>query len=52
MLTVISRSDSQETWKLANSLYEGLSALGTYLLIVFEEYGMPIAANFEIGDDW
>ncbi|MFP1624146.1 hypothetical protein ACLB9X_02780 [Streptomyces sp. 5K101] len=52
MLTARSRSGSLETWELAERLYEGLAAGGTYLLIVFEEYGMPIAANFDIGDDW
>ncbi|MFK4687784.1 hypothetical protein [Streptomyces pristinaespiralis] len=52
MLTATSLSESVETWELAENLYEGLAALGMYLLIVFEDAGMPIAANFDIGDDW
>ncbi|WP_406321639.1 hypothetical protein [Streptomyces sp. NBC_01637] len=52
MLTATSMSEDVETWELAENLYERLAALGTYLLIVFEDYGLPIAANFDIGDDW
>ncbi|SDJ77538.1 hypothetical protein [Streptomyces indicus] len=52
MLTVWSRSDSLETWQVAERLYAHLAGLGRYLLIVFEEAGMPIASNFDIGDDW
>lgn len=48
----VSRSDDVATWELAEKLYDGLDALGTYLLIAFESGSMPIAANFEIGDDW
>lgn len=32
-------------------LYDGLAALGTYLLIAFEWGGMPVSADFDIGDD-
>ncbi|KMS77544.1 hypothetical protein ACH49_20090 [Streptomyces leeuwenhoekii] len=48
----ISRSERVATWELAEKLYDGLDSLRTYLLIAFERGGMPIAANFDIGDDW
>ncbi|MFI8186486.1 hypothetical protein ACIF70_39260 [Actinacidiphila glaucinigra] len=48
----ISRSMDIATWQIAEKLYDGLDAIGTYLLIAFESEGMPIASNFEIGDDW
>jgi hypothetical protein len=50
--TPISRSEQVATWELAEKLYDGLDTLGTYRLIAFEKGGMPIAANFDIGDDW
>jgi hypothetical protein len=49
------RSPGPSRWRPGNSprkLYDGLAALGTYLLIALEEGGMPVAANFDIGDDW
>ncbi|MFJ7103957.1 hypothetical protein [Streptomyces albogriseolus] len=52
MLSGWSLSEEVETWELAEKLYEGLAALGGYLLIVFDPGGMPITANFGIGDDW
>ncbi|MEU6090169.1 hypothetical protein ABZ865_25830 [Streptomyces sp. NPDC047085] len=52
MLTARSRSDTVETWQLAERLYDRLTALDDYLVIVFAENGMPIDANFDIGDDW
>lgn len=48
----VSRSERVATWELAERLYDGLDDLGTYLLIAFERDGMPVAANFDIGDDW
>ncbi|MEV8092641.1 hypothetical protein [Streptomyces nigra] len=48
----ISRSEQVATWELAEKLYEGLAALGGYLLIAFDPGGMPITANFDMGDDW
>jgi hypothetical protein len=50
MLTVRSRSEAVETWQLAEKLYAGLAAPGTYFVAVFAEDGMPIDANFDIGD--
>lgn len=53
MLTVISRSDHVASSELAERLYAGLTASDdAYLVVVFEDNGMPIAANFDIGDDW
>ncbi|WP_199545668.1 hypothetical protein [Streptomyces sp. N35] len=52
MLTPWSRSETLENWQMAEHLYTRLDDLGRYLLIVFEEGGMPIASNFDIGDDW
>ncbi|MFG2950463.1 hypothetical protein [Streptomyces adustus] len=52
MLNARSRSESVETWQLAEKLYDSLAAPGTYLVAVFAEDGMPIDANFDIGDDW
>ncbi|MFE1459507.1 hypothetical protein ACFW6M_00230 [Streptomyces nigra] len=40
------------TWEIAEKLYDGLNALDTYLLIALDQFGMPVAANFDIGDDW
>ncbi|WP_338903067.1 hypothetical protein [Streptomyces nigra] len=48
----ISRSEQVATWELAEMLYDGLNALDTYLLIASDQFGMPVAANFGIGDDW
>jgi hypothetical protein len=48
----ISRSEQVATWELAEKLYDGLDALGAYLLIAFEKGGTPVAANFDVGDDW
>ncbi|MEU3045414.1 hypothetical protein ABZ705_02615 [Streptomyces sp. NPDC006984] len=48
----VSRSETVATSELVERLYDGLDAQGTYLLVVLEEQGMPIAANFDIGDDW
>ncbi|WP_077799527.1 hypothetical protein [Streptomyces sp. JHA26] len=52
MLTARSRSESAETRQLAEKLYAGLVATGTCFVAVFAEDGMPIDANFDIGDDW
>jgi hypothetical protein len=52
MLTARSRSESVETWQLAEKLYDRLVAIGSYLVVVFADDGMPIDANFDIGDDW
>jgi hypothetical protein len=48
----VSRSADVETWQLAERLYDGLDALGRYLLIALEDEGMPVASNFDVGDDW
>ncbi|MFE0359365.1 hypothetical protein ACFW2I_38755 [Streptomyces nigra] len=48
----ISRSEQVATWEIAEKLYDGLNALDTYLLIALDQFGMPVAANFDIGDDW
>lgn len=48
----VSRSEQVATWELAEKLYDGLDGLGTYLLIAFESHGEPVAANFDIGDEW
>ncbi|MGW4000822.1 hypothetical protein [Streptomyces nigra] len=48
----ISRSEQVATWELAEKLYDGLNALDTYLLIALDQFGMPVAANFDIGDGW
>ena len=48
----ISRSEQVATWELAEKLYDGLNALDTYLLIALDQFGMPIAANFDVGDGW
>ncbi|MER6346367.1 hypothetical protein ACWC10_24650 [Streptomyces sp. NPDC001595] len=52
MLTVISRSDDVASSELAERLYAGLTASDDYVVVVFAYDGMPIAANFDIGDDW
>jgi hypothetical protein len=52
MLSGWSLSEEVETWELAEKLDDGLAALGGYLLIAFDPGGMPITANFDIGDDW
>lgn len=52
MLTARSRSDAVETWELAEKLFERLAARGGYLVVVFASNGMPVDANFDIGDDW
>ncbi|MEW2424765.1 hypothetical protein AB0911_29895 [Streptomyces nigra] len=48
----ISRSEQVATWELAEKLYDGLNALDTYLLSASDQFGTPVAANFDIGDDW
>jgi hypothetical protein len=48
----VSRSEQVATWELAEKLYDGLDALGTYLLVALEKAGEPVAANFDLGDDW
>ncbi|MFE9677075.1 hypothetical protein ACFYO5_23495 [Streptomyces sp. NPDC006259] len=52
MLTVISRSEDVASSELAERIYAGLTASDDYLVAVFTHDGMPIAANFDIGDDW
>ncbi|MFI0242600.1 hypothetical protein [Streptomyces sp. NPDC016845] len=53
MLTVISRSVDVANSELAERLYAGLTTSDdAYLVVVFEANGMPIAANFDIGDGW
>lgn len=52
MLSGWSLSEEVETWELAEKLYDGLATLGGYLLIAFDPGGMPITANFDIGDNW
>ncbi|MFD6425670.1 hypothetical protein [Streptomyces sp. NPDC060198] len=51
-LTAISRFEDVESSKLAEVLYAGLTASGGYLVVVFAHHGKPIAANFDVGDDW
>lgn len=52
-LNVISRSMDVANSELAERLYAGLTASDdAYLVVVFEDNGMPIAANFDIGDGW
>lgn len=48
----VSRSEQVATWELAEKLYDGLDALGTYLLVALEKAGEAVAANFDLGDDW
>ena len=36
----------------AERMYDGLTASGGYLVVVFAYDGMPVAADFDIGDDW
>ncbi|MFG2920730.1 hypothetical protein ACGFYA_04340 [Streptomyces sp. NPDC048305] len=52
MLTARSRTETVETWQLAEKLYDSLVVLGSYFVAAFAEDGMPIDANFDIGDDW
>ncbi|MFJ4696497.1 hypothetical protein [Streptomyces sp. NPDC088766] len=52
MLTVISRSEDVASSELAERLYAGLTGSGGYLVVVFADDGMPIAANYDIGDGW
>lgn len=52
MLTVISRSEDVASSELAERLYAGLTASDGYLVVVFADNGMPIAANYDIGDGW
>ncbi|MEV6160546.1 hypothetical protein AB0L71_01185 [Streptomyces sp. NPDC052052] len=52
MLTVISRSEDVASSELAERIYAGLTASDYYLVVVFAHNGMPIAANFDIGDGW
>ncbi|MFF9755109.1 hypothetical protein ACF1FC_20400 [Streptomyces sp. NPDC014344] len=52
MLTAWSTSGTDETKELAEKLFDQLVELGNYLVLVFSSDGMPIAANFDIGDDW
>ncbi|KOV68697.1 hypothetical protein ADL00_12520, partial [Streptomyces sp. AS58] len=51
-LTVISRSQDVASSELAERIYAGLTASDDYLVVVFAHNGMPLAANFDIGDDW
>ncbi|MBQ1000348.1 hypothetical protein [Streptomyces sp. RK62] len=52
-LNVISRSMDVANSELAERLYAGLTASDdAYLVVVFEDTGMPIAANYDIGNDW
>ncbi|WP_159039013.1 MULTISPECIES: hypothetical protein [unclassified Streptomyces] len=48
----ISRSEQVATWEIAEKLHDGLNALDTYLLIALDQFGTPVTANFDIGDDW
>ncbi|MCX5408676.1 hypothetical protein OHA37_33070 [Streptomyces sp. NBC_00335] len=50
MLTARSRSDTVETYQLAERLYDQLVGFGTYLVLVFDDNVMPVAANFDIGE--
>ncbi|MEV7995714.1 hypothetical protein AB0O67_28595 [Streptomyces sp. NPDC086077] len=52
ILTVISRSEDVASSELAERLYTGLTGAGGYLVVVLADDGMPIAANFDIGDGW
>ncbi|NKQ28610.1 hypothetical protein [Streptomyces galbus] len=52
MLTVISRSEDVASSELAERLYAGLTGSGDYLVVVFADNGMPITANYDIGDGW
>ncbi|MEU5979313.1 hypothetical protein [Streptomyces sp. NPDC047315] len=52
MLSGWSLSEAVETWELVERLYNGLVELGEYQTIAFDPGGMPITANFDIGDDW
>ncbi|AWW41986.1 hypothetical protein [Streptomyces cadmiisoli] len=52
ILTVISRSEDVASSELAERIYAGLTASDDYLVVVFAHNGMPIAAKFDIGDDW
>ncbi|MFF5041506.1 hypothetical protein [Streptomyces nigra] len=52
MLTVISRSYEVASSEPAERMYDGLTASGDHLVVVFAYDGMPIAADFGIGDDW
>ncbi|MFJ3582761.1 hypothetical protein ACIPPS_11085 [Streptomyces sp. NPDC090127] len=49
-LTARSRSDTVETYQLAERLYDRLVDFGTYLVLVFDDNVMPVAANFDIGE--
>ncbi|ELS57681.1 hypothetical protein [Streptomyces viridochromogenes] len=51
MLMARSRSETQN-WEMAEKLYARLARLGRYRLVAFADSGMPIDANFDIGDDW
>ncbi|MEV5493629.1 hypothetical protein AB0L47_37660 [Streptomyces bobili] len=52
ILTAISRSYDVESWQLAEQLYTRLVSVGGYLVAAFTDDGTPIAANFDISDDW
>ncbi|MFF9164213.1 hypothetical protein ACF081_28715 [Streptomyces longwoodensis] len=52
MLTVISRSEDVANSELAERLYAGLTESSDYLVVVFADNGMPITANYDIGDGW
>jgi hypothetical protein len=52
MLTVISRSEDVASSELAERLYAGLTESSDYLVVVFADDGMPITANYDIGDGW
>ncbi|MEU5665519.1 hypothetical protein [Streptomyces longwoodensis] len=52
MLTVISRSENVASSKLAERLYDELTESSDYLVVVFADNGMPITANYDIGNGW
>ncbi|MFG2949829.1 hypothetical protein [Streptomyces adustus] len=52
ILTAISRSYDVESWQLAEQLWTQLVSMGGYLVAAFTDDGTPIAANFDINDDW
>ncbi|MGV9230712.1 hypothetical protein [Streptomyces nigra] len=52
MLTVISRSWEVASSEPAERMDDGLTASDDYLVVVFAYDGMPVAADFDIGDDW
>ncbi|MEO3975596.1 hypothetical protein [Streptomyces sp. CAU 1734] len=49
-LEVRSEFYGPEDWQLAEFVYNGLDALGKYLLIAMTHRGTLITANFDVGD--